>query len=158
MVLCLLSQLPVLLLVPYFSYNGVVSIPFPIYQQYGALDDDDGDDDVGFNDIETTVPWISRLLITSAKPRAHIFSLVSMKNVGFCILRLSWPTYNINETGFLLLKCCFTSTETVSLLWTRAQDIHLDFHTAPELWRSSASLFSFISTTQWFICISFFRL
>ena len=31
------------------------------------------------------------------------------------------------------LKCCFTSTETVGLLGTGAQDIHLDFHTAPEL-------------------------
>ena len=31
------------------------------------------------------------------------------------------------------VECCFTSTETVSLLGTRAQDGHLDFHTAPEL-------------------------
>ena len=34
----------------------------------------------------------------------------------------------------MLLKCCFTSTETVGLLGTGAQDGHLDFHTAPELW------------------------
>ena len=33
----------------------------------------------------------------------------------------------------LLLKCCFTSTETVGLLGTGAQDVHLDFLTAPEL-------------------------
>ena len=33
----------------------------------------------------------------------------------------------------LRLKCCFTSTETVCLLGTGAQDGHLDFHTAPEL-------------------------
>ena len=33
----------------------------------------------------------------------------------------------------LLLKCCFTSSETVGLLGTGAQDVHLDFHTAPEL-------------------------
>ena len=33
----------------------------------------------------------------------------------------------------LLLKCCFTSTETAGLLGTGAQDSHLDFHTAPEL-------------------------
>ena len=33
----------------------------------------------------------------------------------------------------LLLKCCFTSTETVGLLGTEAQDVHLNFHTAPEL-------------------------
>ena len=31
------------------------------------------------------------------------------------------------------LKCCFTSTETVGLLGTGTQDVHLDFHTAPEL-------------------------
>jgi len=30
------------------------------------------------------------------------------------------------------MKCCFTSTETVGLLGTEAQDGHLDFHTAPE--------------------------
>ena len=31
------------------------------------------------------------------------------------------------------LKCCFTSKEIVGLLGTGAQDVHLDFHTAPEL-------------------------
>ena len=31
----------------------------------------------------------------------------------------------------------FTSTETVGLLGTGAQDTHLDFHTAPELWTVS---------------------
>ena len=31
------------------------------------------------------------------------------------------------------LKCCFTSTETVGLLGTGAQDVHVDFHTAPDL-------------------------
>ena len=34
----------------------------------------------------------------------------------------------------LELKCCFTSKEIVGLLGTGAQDVHLDFHTAPELW------------------------
>ena len=34
----------------------------------------------------------------------------------------------------LLVECRFTSTETVGLLGTGAQDGHLDFHTAPELW------------------------
>ena len=33
----------------------------------------------------------------------------------------------------LLLKCCFTSAETVGLLGTGAEDVHLDFQTAPEL-------------------------
>ena len=35
----------------------------------------------------------------------------------------------------LLLKCCFTSTETAGLLGTGAQDGHVDFHTAPVLWK-----------------------
>ena len=29
-------------------------------------------------------------------------------------------------------KCCFTSTETIDLLRSGAQDGHLDFHTGPE--------------------------
>ena len=32
-----------------------------------------------------------------------------------------------------MVECCFTSTETVGLLGTGAQDGHLNFHTAPEL-------------------------
>ena len=31
-----------------------------------------------------------------------------------------------------LVECCFMSTETVGLLGTEAQDIHLDFHTVLE--------------------------
>ena len=38
-----------------------------------------------------------------------------------------------NPTENMLLKCRFTSTETVGLLGTGAQDVHLDSHTAPEL-------------------------
>ena len=33
-----------------------------------------------------------------------------------------------------LVECCFTSTKTVDVLGTGAQDGHLDFHRAPELW------------------------
>ena len=33
----------------------------------------------------------------------------------------------------MLLNCSFTSTETVGLLGTEAQDVHLEFHTVPEL-------------------------
>ena len=32
-----------------------------------------------------------------------------------------------------MVECCFTSTKTVGLLGTGAQDGHLDFHIAPEL-------------------------
>ena len=43
---------------------------------------------------------------------------------------------DVMVTRFLclqLLKCSFTATETVVCLGTGAQDVHLDFHTAPEL-------------------------
>ena len=40
-----------------------------------------------------------------------------------------------------LLKCCFTSTETIGLLGTGAQDSHLDFHTTPGLWTLGLILF-----------------
>ena len=43
-----------------------------------------------------------------------------------------WLT-KTNKRVELKLKCCFTSTETVGLLGTGTQDVHLDFHTAPEL-------------------------
>ena len=39
------------------------------------------------------------------------------------------------EGEIIWLKSCFTSTEIVGLLGTGAHDGHLDFHTAPELWR-----------------------
>ena len=47
--------------------------------------------------------------------------------VGHSVVKLS--------TGLRvpLVECCFTPTETVDLLGTGAQDVHLDFHTAPEL-------------------------
>ena len=38
----------------------------------------------------------------------------------------------ITEVENFVAECCFTSTETVGLLGTGAQDVHLDFHTAPE--------------------------
>ena len=39
----------------------------------------------------------------------------------------------VDCTPKLSVECCFTSTETVGLLGMGAQDIHLNFHTAPEL-------------------------
>ena len=44
-------------------------------------------------------------------------------------LRLKHPQFKLDLV--LLVECCFTSTETVGLLGTGAQDDHLDFHTAP---------------------------
>ena len=44
-----------------------------------------------------------------------------------------WCSYSVQ------LKCCFTSTETVGLIGTGTQDVHLDFDTAPELCKCAAS-------------------
>ena len=44
-----------------------------------------------------------------------------------------------------LVGCCFTSTETIGLLGSGAQDGHRDFHTAPELCvMSSAEALPFV--------------
>ena len=49
---------------------------------------------------------------------------------------LRWATiFMCRKTRHILslLKCCFTSTESVGLLGTGGQDAHLDFHTTPAL-------------------------
>ena len=50
----------------------------------------------------------------------------------------------VPQLVFSWLVCCFTSTETVGLLGTGAQDGHLNFHTAPELCRFSQLRYLFI--------------
>ena len=50
-----------------------------------------------------------------------------------CTLRHVFRFY-ADECTLREVECCFTSTETAGLLGTGAQDGHLDFHTAPELW------------------------
>ena len=47
-----------------------------------------------------------------------------------------------------MVQCCFTSTETVGLLGTGAQDGHLDFHTVPELCRVLYNNFTFKTCTR----------
>ena len=61
--------------------------------------------------------------------------------LGASTVKFSWcgrqlgfqltPVHERKNTA-LVAECCFTSTETVGLLGTGAQDGHLDFHTAPE--------------------------
>ena len=52
----------------------------------------------------------------------------------FCFeFELLKALFKIFSVPFEVLKRCFTSTETVGLLGTGAQDVHLDFHTVPEL-------------------------
>ena len=47
--------------------------------------------------------------------------------------RLSVRCPGLQKTSTVLLKCCFTSTETVGLLGTGDENGYLHFHTAPEL-------------------------
>ena len=44
--------------------------------------------------------------------------------------RLSIKCTIVTYSSLLLLKCCSKSTETVGILGTGAQDVHLDFHTS----------------------------
>ena len=55
---------------------------------------------------------------------------VTEKTLSNSYLRLLFPEI---VYCFWLVECCFTSTETVGLLGTGAEDVLLDFHTAPDL-------------------------
>ena len=46
-------------------------------------------------------------------------------------------------------ECCFSSTETIGLLGTGAQDVHLDFHTAPELWLCKFCRSQLVHCAEW---------
>ena len=72
--------------------------------------------------------WNSRL--SWCRPiQAVVQVVVNLKVLRVC--RYRW------------LKCCFTSTKTVGLLGTGAQDGHLDFHTVPELSDTAAGTLLF---------------
>ena len=60
-----------------------------------------------------------------------------------CIInwRHAERSYDMNGKDWRM-KCCFTSTVTVDLLGTGAQDVCFEFHTAPELWNKD---FLFVS-------------
>ena len=53
--------------------------------------------------------------------------------LDFIVLTVAGDLFGLYRSERRLVECCFTSTETVDLLGTGAQDDHLDFHTAPEL-------------------------
>ena len=68
--------------------------------------------------------------------------LLRMRNVTPVSMKTKDPVAMqafANNRRVMKLKCCFTSTETAGLLGTGAQDVHLDFHTAPELCREQRS-------------------
>ena len=63
------------------------------------------------------------------------FQNTSIKNalITFVAYTSTFQCREEHDRG-CLVECCFTSTETVGLLGTGAHDVHIDFHTAPELW------------------------
>ena len=63
------------------------------------------------------------------------YSVATLLRFFVYTVRLMSSSYtHVVLVGLLIkLKFCFTSTETVGLLGTGAQDVHLDFYTAPEL-------------------------
>ena len=74
----------------------------------------------------------------------YILSTVSLAKQRICVStvnsvpeKMTTTSPHQNRTDCVdaveLAECCFTSTATVGLLGTVAQDGHLDFHTAPEL-------------------------
>ena len=55
-----------------------------------------------------------------------------------------------NNVGVaVVVEYCFTSTETVGLLGTGAQDVHLEFHTAPEYTAKQRTENQNIVKTNW---------
>ena len=54
-------------------------------------------------------------------------------HLDFCSCKCGLWCQNLKHVD-VCLKCFFASTETVGLLGTGAQDVHLDFRTAPDLW------------------------
>ena len=63
------------------------------------------------------------------------YSMATLLHFFIYTVRLMPSSYtHVVLFGLLIkLKCCFSSTETVGLIGTGAQDVHLDFHTAPEV-------------------------
>ena len=65
-------------------------------------------------------------------------TLVCTSTLGLILFQI-WM-----KNWFCVVECCFTSTETISLFGTGAQDGHLDFHTAPEHWKIDKNLCVYI--------------
>ena len=66
--------------------------------------------------------------------RAALRGLVTLCRTAVCrdVTLHAHSNTKVTNVGWLA-ECCFTSTETVGLLGTGAQDVHLDFHTASVL-------------------------
>ena len=62
-----------------------------------------------------------------------IFVVFKFEEVVAAIVSDVYDRDRVAALREMMAECCFTSTETVGVLGTGAQDVHLDFHTAPEL-------------------------
>ena len=109
-----------------------------------------GDDDtVGLNALACSEEWVqSTELRSCVKVEVDVLGSPSLVLVIILMVSVDVKQHRANRTASGLrscvkvevavlvdgwLKCCFTSTETVGLLGTGAQDVHLDHHTAHEL-------------------------
>ena len=86
-----------------------------------------GGDESHFN-VSLTV----RSKVTGQCPQTRTF-LKRKEGRSLTPYRWAKPAHTETAMMMMMMKCCFTSTETVGLLGTGALDNHLDFHTAPEL-------------------------
>ena len=78
-----------------------------------------------------------RCTVRMTRPSFSTFADLRLTGVTNCVGSRIFRHQNRRSMDrfslLLVLKCCFTCTETVGLLGTGAQDVHLDFHTVPEL-------------------------
>ena len=84
---------------------------------------------MGSDESHFNVPLIVRSKVSVHRPQHLERERERESRSGFEPRSLCLPA----SPTALLVECCFTSTETVGLLGTGAEDGHLDFHTAPEL-------------------------
>ena len=86
----------------------------------------------------TSTKLYSPQLKSTPKQIQHILIMSVFNIICFCLF-VKWVVYHrfsvrrAYSLWDILVECCFTSTETVGLLGTGAQDSHPDFHTASEL-------------------------
>ena len=80
--------------------------------------------------------WICSKHFVGGRPtdaHPHPFQARCSREVSYRYRPAKEQVRLVTEWKRCMVECCFTSTETVGLLGTGAQDGHLVFHTAPEL-------------------------
>ena len=109
------------------------------------------------DDVQLHVGWHIRDKLWPVRKHGSVLLFVSFccMHLYFMFIAVSyqiffhWCSVMYPRWGFWNKLLDFTSTETVGVLGTGAQDGHLDFHTAPELW---LDLHSQTSSTFCIVC------